>query len=191
MQDSKKGSLPLHHGTNLSKAQCPSTSDAVEKMSRVPYALAIGSIMYAMTCTPPDVLFTLSMVSQYQDNPGKRHWTAVKNILKYLRNTKEKFLVFGGKNELKVSGYSDASFQTDRDDSAVALTKEPKDHGRSRHILRKYHYVRHKVESKDIVVNRVSLEDNLTDPFTKALSKIKHDEHAKSIGMRDDISFSS
>ena len=40
----------------------------------------------------------------------------MKNILKYLRNTKDRFLVYGGENELRVSGYSDASFQTDSDD---------------------------------------------------------------------------
>ncbi|VFQ85136.1 unnamed protein product [Cuscuta campestris] len=44
------------------------------------------------------------------------HWTAVKNILKYLRNTNDAFLVYGGEEELKVVGYTDASFQTDRDD---------------------------------------------------------------------------
>src|SRR5690606_30287585 len=37
-------------------------------------------------------------------------------ILKYLRNTKDKFLVYGGNDELVVSGYTDANFQTDKDD---------------------------------------------------------------------------
>jgi hypothetical protein len=41
----------------------------------------------------------------------------VKNILKYLRRTKEAFLVFGGEGELIVKGYNDATFQTDADDS--------------------------------------------------------------------------
>ena len=86
-------------------------------MIRVTYASAIGSIMYAMICTRPDVSYALSMVSRYQENPGPSHWTAVKNILKYLRNTKDMLLVYGGEQELKVRGYSDASFQTDRDDS--------------------------------------------------------------------------
>ncbi|GKD32651.1 retrotransposon protein, putative, ty1-copia subclass, partial [Tanacetum coccineum] len=84
---------------------------------RVPYASAIGSIMYAMTCTRPDVSFALSMVSRHQQNPGEGHWTAVKNILKYLRNTKDRFLVYGGEKELRVTGYCDASWQTDKDDS--------------------------------------------------------------------------
>ncbi|KAL4386633.1 hypothetical protein GQ457_09G019180 [Hibiscus cannabinus] len=45
------------------------------------------------------------------------HWTAVKNILKYLRRTKDVFLVYGGEEELRIKGYTDASFQTDKDDS--------------------------------------------------------------------------
>ncbi|GKD07175.1 hypothetical protein Tco_1186860 [Tanacetum coccineum] len=52
-----------------------------------------------------------------RQNPGKGHWTAVKNILKYLRNTKDRFLFYGGEEELIVTGYYDASWQTDKDDS--------------------------------------------------------------------------
>ncbi|KAL4556874.1 hypothetical protein LXL04_035040 [Taraxacum kok-saghyz] len=117
MENSKKGNVPIHHSVKLSKSQCPSSSDEHDQMSRVPYASAIGSIMYAMICTHPDVSYALTMVSRYQENLGLSHWTTIKNIPKYLRNTKEMLLVYGGEQELKVRGYSDASFQTDRDDS--------------------------------------------------------------------------
>ena len=110
MHDSKKGFLPMSHGITLSKTQCPSTQDERERMSKIPYASAKGSIMYAMICTRPDVACALSMTSRYQSDPGESHWTTVKNILKYLRNTKDKFLVYGGIYELVVSGYSDANF---------------------------------------------------------------------------------
>ena len=86
-------------------------------MSKVPYASAIGSIMYAMLCTRPDVSNALSLTSRYQSDPGVEHWTAVKNILKYLNRTKEMFLVYGGDEQLIVKGYVDASFDTDKDDS--------------------------------------------------------------------------
>jgi hypothetical protein len=86
-------------------------------MRVIPYASAIGSIMYAMICTRPDVSYALSATSRYQSNYGEAYWTIVKNILKYLRRTKEVFLVFGGEEELIVKGYSDASFQIDADDS--------------------------------------------------------------------------
>jgi hypothetical protein len=117
MQDSKKGLLPMSHGITLSKKQCPSKPDEQERMRVIPYASAIGSIMYAMLCTCLDVSYALSAMSRYQSNYGEAHWTIIKNILKYLRRTKEAFLMFGGEEELVVKGYSDASFQTDADDS--------------------------------------------------------------------------
>lgn len=61
--------------------------------------------------------------------------------------------------------------------------------GRSRHIERKYQYIRHKVEEGTLVVNCVSSEDNPVDPITKGLINIKHFKHAWSIRLRDDVSF--
>ena len=85
-------------------------------MSMIPYASAIGSIRYTMLCTRPDVSYALSVTSRYQSDLGVDHWVAVKNILKYLRRTKDVFLIYGD-GDLIVNGYSDASFQSDRDDS--------------------------------------------------------------------------
>ena len=117
MEDSKRGNLPMLHGISLSKSQSPKTNDERKRMNDIPFASAIGSIMYAMLCTRPDVSCALSMTSRYQSDPGKPHWIAVKNILKYLRRTKDAFLVFGGmEGDLIVKGYTDASFQTDKDD---------------------------------------------------------------------------
>ena len=65
MQDSKKGFLPMSHGVSLCKSQCPSTPDEQEKMNAIPYASAIGSIMYTMLCTHPDVAYALSVASRY------------------------------------------------------------------------------------------------------------------------------
>ena len=73
MQDSKKGELPIQSNTRLSKTQSPSTEGEIAEMSRIPYASAVGSIMYVVTCTRPDVAFGLSKVSRYQGNPGKAH----------------------------------------------------------------------------------------------------------------------
>jgi len=117
MQDSKKCFLPMSHGITLSKSQCATTPDEQKRMSTIPYASAIGSIMYAMLCTRPDVSFALSVTSRYQSDFGEPHWTIVKSILKYLRRTKDMFLIFGGEDELLVKGYTDASFQTDKDNS--------------------------------------------------------------------------
>ena len=117
MDQSKKGFLPVLQGVKLSTAQSPTSTENREKTIVIPYASAIWSIMYAMLCTRPDVNLAVSLVGRYQSNPGKEHWTAVKNILKYLKRTKDMFLVYGVDEELVVKGYVDASFDTDLDDS--------------------------------------------------------------------------
>ncbi|KAL1300255.1 hypothetical protein AAHE18_18G165400 [Arachis hypogaea] len=85
-------------------------------MSRIPYASAVGAIMYTMTCTRPDVAYALGVASRYQANPGEEHWKVVKSILKYLRRTKDQFLIYGD-SELIRKGFTGASFASDKDDS--------------------------------------------------------------------------
>nr|GFC49562.1 hypothetical protein [Tanacetum cinerariifolium] len=89
------------------------------RIQNVPYASAVGSIMYAVRCTRPDVAFVQNIISRFQQSPGEAHWTAMRNILKYLRRTKDMFLVYGGNSnaELQVKCYCDAGFETDRDDT--------------------------------------------------------------------------
>jgi hypothetical protein len=86
-------------------------------MRVIPYAFAIGSIMYAMHCKRPNVSYALSVTSMYQSDYGEAYWTVVKNLLKYFRRTKELFLVFGGEEELVETCYTNASFQIDGDGS--------------------------------------------------------------------------
>ncbi|KAK1663679.1 hypothetical protein QYE76_051838 [Lolium multiflorum] len=117
MDESKKGFLPMLPGKVLSKTQGPATAEERERMSQIPYASAVGSIMYAMLCTRPDIAHAVSLTSRYQSDPGMEHWTAVKNILKYLKRTKDMFLCYGGDQELVVTSYTNASWNTDPDDS--------------------------------------------------------------------------
>ena len=58
-------------------------------MKLIPYASAMGSLMYLMLCTSLDIFFAMGMVSRYQSNPGPKHWTTVKHILKYLRRMRD------------------------------------------------------------------------------------------------------
>ena len=102
----------MQHCWSLNKTQCPLEIDKIKLMSSIAYTLAIGSIMYALICTWPDILYALRMYSRYQSNLGDAHWNVAKNILKYLRIIKDHFLVYGGESELRVEGYTDASLQT-------------------------------------------------------------------------------
>ncbi|KAI9180476.1 hypothetical protein LWI28_005164 [Acer negundo] len=114
MQDSKKGMLPFRHGIKLSKEQVPKNEHEEQFMSRVPYASAVGSLMYAMLCTRPDICFAVGIVSRFQSKPGPDHWTAVKHIFKYLKRTRDNMLVYSG-GDLVPVGYTDSDFQSDSD----------------------------------------------------------------------------
>ena len=250
MKNSKKGRLPSRHGIHLSKKQSPQTPEEEDAMRKVPYAFAVGSLMYAMLCTRPDICYAVGVVSRYQSNPGPEHWIAVKHILKYLRRTRDYMLVYKG-GVLNPVGYTDSDFQTDVDDrkstsgmvftlgggaviwrsvkqsaisdstmeaeyiaasevakeiiwlkkfysdlgvipemdkplvlfcdntGAIANSKEPRSHKRSKHIERKYHIIREYVARGDMKVMKIATEDNLVDPFTKTLPEATFDKHIK------------
>nr|GEW74194.1 hypothetical protein [Tanacetum cinerariifolium] len=58
MDNSKRGHIPIQERLDLNKTQGASTPKEVKRMQNVPYALAVGSIMYAVRCTRPNVAFT-------------------------------------------------------------------------------------------------------------------------------------
>ena len=88
MENFNTGLLPFRHGIAFFKDQSPKTSEEIERLRRVPYAEAVGNLIYVMLCTRPDICFMVGMISKYQSNPGPEHWTAVKHIMKYLKRTK-------------------------------------------------------------------------------------------------------
>ena len=111
MEQSKRGFIPIIHRITLLKSMCPWTQDERTHMSLIPYSTAIGSIMYSMICTRPDVSYVVSIMSNNQSDPSKGHWVAIKNILKYLKMTKDVFFIYGdGDSDFHVKGYIDASF---------------------------------------------------------------------------------
>ena len=114
MQDSKKGFVYFRVGSSLSVNQRPKTPAEIEKMSGIPYASAVGSLMYAMLCTRPDICFVVGMVSRYQSDPSEEHWIAVKHIFMYLRRTRDYMSVFQDESLIPI-GYTDSDFQSDKE----------------------------------------------------------------------------
>ena len=72
----------------MTKEMCPKTQEEEDKMSKVPYASAVGSLMYAIVCTKPDIAHAVGVVSKYMSHTGIEH----KWILRYLRSTSNKCL---------------------------------------------------------------------------------------------------
>nr|GEX90442.1 hypothetical protein [Tanacetum cinerariifolium] len=204
-----------------------------------------------------------NMTSRFQQKPSEEHWSAVKNILKYLRNTKDMFLVYGGnmERELRVSCYTDAGYLTDADNlksqtgyvfvlngcavdwkstkqsifatsstdaeyiaafdaskeaiwickfifglGIVSIIEEPismycdnigaiaiaKDDGVTkgeRHFRAKVHYLRETIKLGDVKIEKIDTDDNLADPFTKALAFSNHFELTRNIGLLPASSF--
>ncbi|GJZ01583.1 retrotransposon protein, putative, ty1-copia subclass [Tanacetum coccineum] len=181
--------------------------------------IGLRSIMYAVRCTRPDVAFAQNLVSRYQQNPGNLHWVAVKHILKYLRNTRDMFLGARRDKQLQClpaqaeyMAASEAAMEAVwirkfvGDLGVMPSIKEPinmycdnsaaiifaKDSGimkGARHFLRRYHFVREQVESGEIKILKVHTDDNLADPFTKALPRGKVTDHANGIGLQLASSF--
>nr|GEW59263.1 hypothetical protein [Tanacetum cinerariifolium] len=127
-------------------------------------------------------------------NPGKEHWTAVKNSLKYLGNTKDMFLeavwirkfIFGlgilPTIEEPISMYCDNT-------GAISIAKDDGVTKGARHFRAKVHYLRETIKLGDVKIEKVDTDNNLADPFTKALAFPKHSELTRNIKMMPANSF--
>jgi hypothetical protein len=113
MEKAKVVSTPLAAHFKLSAALSPKSDAEKKYMEKVPYSSAVGSLMYLMVCTRPDIAQAVSVVSRYLSCPGKGHWEAVKWIFRYLRGTIDARLEFG--NGKALTGYVDADFAGDLD----------------------------------------------------------------------------
>ena len=92
----------------------PATVEDEQAMKSVPYSSGVGSLMYAMTTTRPDIAYAVSVLSSYMANPGQQHWIALKRVLRYLQGTRNYGLVLGG-SSVELSGWCDADWANDKD----------------------------------------------------------------------------
>uniref|UniRef100_A0A2N9F9A0 CCHC-type domain-containing protein n=1 Tax=Fagus sylvatica TaxID=28930 RepID=A0A2N9F9A0_FAGSY len=117
MLDAKPVNTPLANHFRLFGSQCPKNEEEIENMSKVPYASAMGCLMYAMVCTRLDLAHAVSTVSRYMANPGREHWNAVKCIFRYLKGTAEHEILFSRQLRTNsVVGYVDADYVGEVDD---------------------------------------------------------------------------
>ncbi|GKD32414.1 retrovirus-related pol polyprotein from transposon TNT 1-94, partial [Tanacetum coccineum] len=117
IDNEKSVQMSLGGHFKLSLKDCPVKDCDVERMSKVPYANAVGRLMYLTVCTRPDISYAVSVVSRYLANLGKNHWEAVKWILKYLQGTANVGLVYGTDhgNHVDVTGFGDSDYAKDPD----------------------------------------------------------------------------
>ena len=96
MQDSKPISTPFPVNFKLSSSMSPSNEVERMEMSRILYASTVGSLMFAMICTRPNITQGVGAVSRNMVNPGGEHWNVVKKILRNIRGTSNAGLCYGG-----------------------------------------------------------------------------------------------
>ncbi|GJZ50418.1 retrovirus-related pol polyprotein from transposon TNT 1-94 [Tanacetum coccineum] len=109
MKDAEAKCQPLGDHFKLSKKQAPKTEAFRRRMAKVPYASAVGSVMYAMVCTSPDIAHAVGVVSRFMSNLGREHWEAVKWLLRYLKGTSKAKICFSRK-EVVLEGFSDSDY---------------------------------------------------------------------------------
>ena len=87
-----------------------------ESVAQVEYSRVIGSLMYLMSCTRPDIAYAVNKLSRYTSNPGAMHWQEIMRVLKYLRFTRDYGLHYT-RYPAVLEGYSDANWISNDKDS--------------------------------------------------------------------------
>ncbi|GJX69803.1 zinc finger, CCHC-type containing protein [Tanacetum coccineum] len=88
-----------------------------QDVSQLEYSRVIGCLMYAMTCTRPDIAFDVGKLSRYTSNPGTQHWQAIQRVLKYLKKTMDYRLMYTSYPSV-LEGYTDASWISNTEDDS-------------------------------------------------------------------------
>ena len=107
--------------TPIEEARSPETrleivSDDDEKATGVPYREVIGSLMYLMIATRPDICYAVGKLSKFCEDPQQKHWIAAKRVLRYVNGTKSMGLCYNGSKHTTVYGYSDSDWAGDIND---------------------------------------------------------------------------
>ncbi|GJX60684.1 zinc finger, CCHC-type containing protein [Tanacetum coccineum] len=105
---------PVSTPMDTSEKLMPNNGQAV---SQLEYSRVIGCLMYAMTCTRPNITFVVGKLSRYTSNPGTQHWQAIQRVLKYLKKTMDYRLTYTG-YPLVLEGYIDASWISNTKDNS-------------------------------------------------------------------------
>jgi transposase InsO family protein len=115
MEGCKSVGTPLDVKEKMPKLTDEEYEGVKAEMQDVPYKAAVGSLMYVMVATRPDLAFAMSVVSQHMAKCGPKHWAAVKRVMRYLQGSLDAKLVLGGKS-LALVGFCDADWAGDATD---------------------------------------------------------------------------
>nr|GEU41708.1 hypothetical protein [Tanacetum cinerariifolium] len=153
------------------------------------YGSMIGALMY-LTSSRLDIVHDTCVCARYQAHPTEKHLKEVKRIFRYLRGTVNMGLWYTKDSGFELTGFSDADYAGCKDTfkstsdygydfdkipiycdskSAIAISCNPVQHSRTKHIAIRYHFIKEHVEKGTIELYFVKTDYQLADIFTKAL----------------------
>ena len=109
MSDCKAIKTPVDPGNHLMK-----TAEDEDTLDKSLYQSVVGSLMYLVTCTRPDIAYAVGMLARFSSKPNRSHWVAAERVLRYLKVTMNIELFYSGGSG--ILGYSDADRAGDVDD---------------------------------------------------------------------------
>ncbi|KAL9859240.1 putative RNA-directed DNA polymerase [Arabidopsis thaliana] len=115
MDQSKPVSTPIGVHFKLRAATEEEYKNQFERMRFVPYANTVGSIMYSMIGTRPDLAYPLDVISRFMSRPLKDHWQAAKWVLRYMKGTETKKLCYMKQDDFLLRGYCDSDYGSNFD----------------------------------------------------------------------------
>jgi hypothetical protein len=255
MEDCKPAASPMVTGVKLLKTD-PQDTEASGASLDVPYASAVGALMYAALATRPDIAYAVTALCQFMSAPAISHWNAAKRVFRYLQGTQQHELVYGwnGGNRQPLYGYTDSDWGNDANDrrsvtgwvfllhdgavswqsckqptvalssteaeymaakeatreavwwrafltelgmppttattihsdsqGAIALSKNPEHHKRTKHIDIQHHYIREQVAAGSVSLPHIGTDDMIADVLTKPLAAERHARLAEEMGVR-------
>ena len=115
--------IPAKPNHRLTMDMCPKTREEQDQMKRIPYRECVGSLMYLMAMTRPDIALAVNQAAAYVSNPGPKHWAFLLDILRYIRGTLHYGIRYGGSTNSTLLGFTDADWggcnQTSKSTSGI------------------------------------------------------------------------
>nr|GEX44357.1 hypothetical protein [Tanacetum cinerariifolium] len=157
------------------------------------YRSMVGALMY-LTASRPDIMHATCYCARYQAKPTEKHLIAVKRIFRYLKDTIHMGLWYPKDTGFELTAFLDSDHASCLDSRkstsggiqflAIAISCNPVQHSRTKHIDVRYHFIKEKVEKGLVVLFFVETEYQLADLFIKALPEERFKYLVKQLGMR-------
>ncbi|RVX13764.1 Retrovirus-related Pol polyprotein from transposon TNT 1-94 [Vitis vinifera] len=166
-------------------------SDGSAPVDKGRYQRLVGKLIY-LSHTRPDIGFSVSVVSQFMNNPTEKHMTAVIRILRYLKMTPGKgycSFVWGNlvtwrskKQSVVARSSAEAEFRA-MAQAAISIAKNPVHHDRTKHVEIDRHFIKEKIEEGVFKVSYTPTNCQTADILTKALARVNFEDLTEKLGM--------